>query len=670
MKRSLPFLLGMLLFAFLSNTALAQQFNKRNIQFTKKENEKLKHYQQADIPLASPNLVAPPPVQDEVVQFREGPAFSVPMGSSYNIYSVVSEGPNPVSYHPDLNTIIFCHRQNFPHPGGSGIMSFDVSTDVGASWDTVTRQVTPNLMTPDGIPINGNRYPNGSIYNPPGNTDPANAYFVGTGAALWDDPAFGNGWGYEWVASAKLDGSLVDENYYSTADTNIYLSMGMTYNPDGSQWYVNYRREQNFAHQLFNPLYATKLEFNSTNNNFDRTTIELPLDYSSGLDSISYNPRIAFSPDGQTGYTVITGIDADDTEIYPSIKPVIWKTTDGGDTWTKQARVEYQTMDSLLAWTIPIDGDGDGMSDSLAQGSPQIPFMSMFDITVDADGMLHIFASMLSSADTASTAAEFGTVWVGVGTLELFHFITDGENWENYRVSDWYNEDGPIGTEFHDERLQASRSVDGQYVFFTYGKTWYSEIEEGNENSNPDIYGYAYRLSDGYVVDPKNFGLIPGTEFEDFEFTDVGTIGFLHMLAPVSIQGGEFWNHELPIVYGVPRDFGDDLQPVDYYFLRSAGFDEAEFHPRGMPVDVEEVSVLAEQIRVFPNPTDGQLSIDLSSIDAMANIYVFDALGRQVSALRTQRDFAELDLKQKQTGLYSVVIHTEKGTITKKVIVQ
>ena len=316
--------LSVIAFTFLITPIRAQytyqNFDKSKVRFSKKQNEKLNQRQLPDIPLATPNLIAVPPVNEETLDFREGPSFSVPMGSSYNIYSVVSEGPNPVSYHPDINTIIFCHRQNFPYPGGSGIMSFDVSTDAGVSWDTITRQVTPSLMTPDGIGLNGNRYPNGSIYNPPGNTDPANAFFVGTGASLWNDPAFGSGWGYEWVASAKLDGSLVDENYYSTADTNIYLSTGMTYNPDGSQWYANYRREQNFSHQLYNPIIATKLEFNSTNNNFDRTPFELPLNYSTGIDSFAINPRIAFAPDGQIGYTVTTGIDGDDNEILSKCK--------------------------------------------------------------------------------------------------------------------------------------------------------------------------------------------------------------------------------------------------------------------------------------------------------------------------------------------------------------
>ena len=325
-------------------------------------------------------------------------------------------------------------------------------------------------------------------------------------------------------------------------------------------------------------------------------------------------------------------------------------------------------MDSLIAWTIPIDGDGDGASDSLAQGSPQVPYMTMFDITVDATGQLHIIGSMLSSSDTS--AAQFGFVWVGVAATELFHFITDGQTWENYRITDWYNEDGPIGGENHDERVQASRSEDGQYVFFTFARTWYEVIEEGNVNAAPDIYGYAYRLSDGYIVEPRNYGLLPGTEFLDFEFTDVATVGYLHMLAPVSIQGGEFWDHELPIVYGLPRDLSSDLQPIDYFFLRSAGFDNAEFHERGGVVSTNEPKILTDQVSIFPNPSSGEIIVDLSALEQEVNITVFDNIGRKLKQFKQQVGVVSLNLSHLNNGVYHLMIYSDKNIIAKKVMIQ
>jgi hypothetical protein len=646
---------------------------KQQFEYSKKTNAKMEALNGhiPDIPLDETGLIAAPSKED-VVSFRANAAFSVRMGSSYNVYSVVSEGPNAVSYHPEIDAIVFSHRQNFPAPGGSGIISFDVSTDVGATWDTVTKQVTPNLITADGIPINGNRYPNGAIYNPPGNTDPSNAYFVGTGAALWNDPAFGNGWGWEFVASSRFDGSEVNEAYYSTADTNIYLSAGMVYTDDAI-WYGNYRREQNFAHQLYNPLIVTKLEFDEGTNSFVRTAKELPLDFSAGVDSSAVEPRVAFAPDGQIGYATILGIDADDTEIYPSWKPIVWKTTDGGDTWEKQARMMYQELDSLIAWTIPIDGDGDGTSDDPASDSPRVPFMSQYDIAVDVNGQLHVMASMLSSTDTATTAADFGFIWAGPTSTELFHFIGKESGWEAHRVSDWYNEDGPIGGENIDERIHASRTPDGEYVFMTFSKTYYQEIMEEMPNISPDIYGYAYRVSDEHIVRPKNYGLEPGTEFNDFEFTDVAAQGYFHMTAPVAILGGEFWDQELPIVYGIPRDASDDLQPIDYWFLRSAGFDNDEYEP--LVVSVDEPKELTS-FSIFPNPANAHVTVQFGlEAGTRYQLRLMNAIGQTINVLDDARAFGglqyfELDASQLTSGLYFVHLQTDTGLSTKKLVVK
>ena len=535
-------------------------------------------------------------------------------------------------------------------------------------------EVTPTLMADANTPINGNRYPNGAIYNPPNNTDPANAYFVGTGASLYVNPeAGGNGWGYEYVASSKFDGSQINEAYYSTADSNMYISGGMFTNTDGSVWYANYRRNAyDTNNQLWNPAYAIKLTFNSTTNSFDRTVTELPLNYEGAIDSVIVDPRIAFGPDGQVGYMVVRGVDADDDEVYPSYKPIVWKTTDGGNNWVKQPRIHYQLLDSLIAYTIPIDGDGDGTSDSLAQGSPQVPFMSQYDMTVDVDGRLHLIGSMLSASDTA--AAQFGFVWVGVGTVELFHFIYDGAgSWEANRAGDWYNEDGAVGAAGVDERLQASRSEDGKFIFFTWSKSFYETIEDGNTNDFPDIYGYAYNTENGLTAGPRNFGLQPGTEWTDFEFTDVATVGYFHMLSPIAITGGEGWDLELPIVYGIPRDVTSDLMPIDYYFLRSAGFDYAEL---GVSGTEEAVSADYFQLQAQPNPATNEtlVSFELDN-DTRYSLSLLNIMGQQVADIETAQGFAatnqvRLDISSLTPGMYLLRLQAENKVAVAKLMVR
>lgn len=653
--------------------AQSQRVDLTKMQFTKTENAKMATQHAIDVPLADPPLVMPRP-DYEAVQSREGEGYSIPLGSSYNIYSIIIEGPNSLSYHPDINSMIFSHRQNEGEDGGSGIISFDVSTDGGATWDASNKPLSLGLTSEDGTTINGNRYPNGSIYNPPGNTDPSNAYFVGTGAALHTDPIYGNGWGWEYVVSSKFDGTTdASEAYYTAADTNSYINTSMVYTPDGAQWSANYGRNQDLPHQVFNPLYATKLTFNEATKAFDRKATALPLNYENAIDSTAVDPLIAFSPDGMTGYSVIRGIDADDTEEYPSFKPIVWKTTDGGDTWQKQARIAYQSLDSLISYTIPVDLDGDGTSDSLGSGSPQIPFMSQYDIAVDGNGRLHIYASMVSSSNDAEDSEDFGFVWTGVGTLNFFHFINTGDgsdDWEAHFIDTWFNEDGAVGGIAVDERVQMGRSPEGDYVFFSHSESTYLGDEEAVPNDFPDIHAGAYRVSDGFVVDLKNLGVVPGFEFDDFEFLDAATTSYFQTMSPVTKEGGENWDHEIPFVYSIPRDLSDDVQPIDYFYYFGVGFDEDEFHERGVPavLGTKTLSPEAQAVKVYPNPTTGEVALDLSAFKQTVQIQVMDMMGRTIQTLSQQSGQVVIDLASEMNGMYLIQVQTENEVFSKKVM--
>lgn len=678
MKKLLPLFILVMIGGILS----AQSDMSRKMQlgtFEKGDAKQKALMMPADIPAADPAWQIPvntAETEEEAVTYRSGEPYSIKLGSSYNIWSVMSENANAIGYEPALNALVFCHRQNNGEAGGSGVISFDVSTDGGATWDATNKPVTPALTTPEGTVINGNRYPSGAIYNPPGNTDVANAKFVGVGPALWTHPEYGdNGWGWEFISTSNMDGSNPTEDYYTTIpDSAAYLPTSLVSQPDGSLWYANLKREARpgattLADQYWSPVFVTKLVFDG--NGYTRTVHELDLDFEGSISNLVIDPRIAFSPDGQTGYAVINGVDADDDEIYPSFKPILWKSTDAGDSWVKQPRVEYQAMDSLLAWTIPIDGDGDGAPDSLAQGSPQVPYMSMFDMTVDAAGQLHLIGSMLSRSDTAQ--AQFGFVWIGDFATELFHFITDGQDWESHRVDGYYNSDGDIGTDgFINERLQASRSADGQYIFFTYDQTYYADDAESRVNSNPDVYGYAYRLSDGTTIKAKNFGVIPGYVWEDFEFTDAAFQSYLHMTAPVAITGGENWDHELPIVYGVPSDLGNDTAPIEYWYLYGAGFDEAEFGT----VATEDPGINSTAMKVFPNPASHNVWVNFELLqDSKVAIDLFDLTGRQVVSVGTTaypvgNHSKNIQLTNLPQGTYLVRLQTAEQVVTSKVVVK
>ncbi|HNL05489.1 MAG TPA: hypothetical protein PKI54_11670, partial [Bacteroidia bacterium] len=124
------------------------------------------------------------------------------LGSSANAFTAINGGRSNLIYNSALNTIAFIHRGN-PSGGvgtNSGDLFWDISTDGGATWNI--------NQGPSYTVANGNlaRYPMGSIYNPVGNTDPANAWVAGFGSNTG-----GSGWISQTHCTSKLDGTNANQ---------------------------------------------------------------------------------------------------------------------------------------------------------------------------------------------------------------------------------------------------------------------------------------------------------------------------------------------------------------------------------------------------------------------------------------------------------------------------
>jgi hypothetical protein len=83
--------------------------------------------------------------------------------------------------------------------------------------------------------------------------------------------------------------------------------------------------------------------------------------------------------------------------------------------------------------------------------------------------------------------------------------------------------------------------------------------------------------------------------------------------------------------------------------------------------DVDELDALSSAINVYPNPSQGNLTI--SSELAVKTINVFNTTGQLISTYtaNTERSFS---LKLPAAGFYTVQVITENGMVNKKVIVQ
>ena len=77
------------------------------------------------------------------------------LGSSGNLYTIISSESNMVAANQDLNTIVFIHRNDPDFFGGDvGMYRFDVSMDGGATWSSNNGVLNPSAngtqITPSG----------------------------------------------------------------------------------------------------------------------------------------------------------------------------------------------------------------------------------------------------------------------------------------------------------------------------------------------------------------------------------------------------------------------------------------------------------------------------------------------------------------------------------------
>ena len=83
---------------------------------------------------------------------------------------------------------------------------------------------------------------------------------------------------------------------------------------------------------------------------------------------------------------------------------------------------------------------------------------------------------------------------------------------------------------------------------------------------------------------------------------------------------------------------------------------------------IENYFLNAVDFRIFPNPTNGNLTISTSNTDALF-YRVEDIYGREIISKNKFSKKVELDLSEHSNGIYLVIIENESGErIVKRVV--
>ncbi len=103
---------------------------------------------------------------------------------------------------------------------------------------------------------------------------------------------------------------------------------------------------------------------------------------------------------------------------------------------------------------------------------------------------------------------------------------------------------------------------------------------------------------------------------------------------------------------------------VSYYRLKQVDYDGQ--HEIYGPVVVRKST--SKAVRVYPNPTNGELFLENVSTDM--NIRLYDRTGRTVISKRAGENLVKLDVSDLPQGMYFLHISTKKGVELRKVLVE
>jgi hypothetical protein len=518
------------------------------------------------------------------------------LGASGNIYGVFLGSPTQVFYNPDINSVVFIHRM----VDNTSMVAFDASTDGGQTW------TTENVLTP--VQTWFNRYPTVAIWNAAGNIDPANALVVGTG------PAHDGGadpWGINYLTSANLDGTNVSEAYEVNENFHNY---GRWVSPNGDQWRLVAHYVQNTAAQQYDQFFLWKGVEAGGSISWTLAETFTP-DHEDPTDTFINDWDIAFGPDGTVGYAVMDGAEAG---LPRFARPIIWKTTDSGATWTKMPQFDLANLAEDLEPYIIRD---------TAAGEPIVPHMHGCDIVVDANNKVHISGEVWSCTPDGNVYVHFIDDFPFT-TQHFFDFVTDGTDWEAVYVAPLNNDDGTFGDVSHSHMFVSSVTPDGEILTFSWNETLEDQIILFNEIN---ILSTAMHYT---ALIPSEIKVI--TELDGLQAVRDQT-HYIHA-SPILIDGGETFDYEIPMIYTTPG--ADDTSPCSYGYLYGVGF------------NIDEI------------PESFIVTFNIDMTDAV-NAGIFDPATEIVDIAGTMTEWGTnpVDLTEGENNIWTVTLPLEAGEI-------
>ena len=581
-------------------------------------------------------------------------ATFIPIGQAGNAYGFYNNSRTYLWADQDVNSVVFTHRMTGgTEVEGNSRIAYDVSTDGGATWATNVNVYTP-LGPGSTYPDAAGRYPQGGIINPTGNTDPANAFYTyyictldGSNADNWGGTAYGSN-----VLNETDPSNPSQVNLTSSGDYIRYVPEAFTVATGGVAWGLDPSIDwSSGSGEYTGNVILGKGEISGGEVVYEETLFEA-LAYLDGIN----DSKVAFGPDGLTGYIMLMSDSESDPQPYTSYHPILYKTTDGGDSWSDAIHVELGGTDGMESvknyWSDEIMEEVYGAGFNRDEIYYNMGFQC--DIIVDGKGNPHVTGII-----------ALGTVdgwYPGEGTMATWHLYSDdgGTTWDGDALYDNIFLDGlPAGLEMYN-RPYAASTMDGHYLFFSWIDT---DLDGAEENANPNIFVTGYDSEDHTY---NASGVQNVTAFSAYWFS--AFYGSMSQYVFGTLNG-EMWDCEIPFVFTEYTVPGDPASEMNFYYIK--GFNMP------MPVGIDSHEGLADFAvsQNHPNPAVNNTSILVTTEKAgVINLRVNNILGQVVyQESVTNGALAHtfnVNVSNLESGIYFYTIQIGESSITKKMLVK
>lgn len=612
------------------------------------------------------------------------------LGTMLNPYSLIGGSRPALAADASINSVVFIRRggpDNGSTPAVFGSQYYyDLSTNGGSTF-TLDRGPIYDPSVRPGNPANG-RYPQCVIFNPPGNTNPGNAYVVATGAVLDASNASGAAtWGGFGYGIHKLDNSLSPVyKLQSSNDRFKYLiSNSITVIPSASKAISVEENLPDGGNQQEDSIIVTTL--NISTSPMDVTLSGTKIGFPTFENNIS-RPKIAFAPNGQIGYIAVVGAPADNSETKQVYVPMYSKTTDGGATWSAPVAIPFNPTtipdDDFVSPTFSrvkqqlLGGDGDYIEFADEPGVEYRAFFSTsfeFDINVDNNGNLH-FLTPIMVGGWEGTDPAF-SVYPGIGAVmtDIYMVGNDVIFRPLKNLNFWRGcfGDCPSGANriVEANRPSVARSEDGTKMFFGWFDSDTTLVGEPANTSDANLFP-------DYNICGVDLAAVPHRWSISADLTGSSAaygLLFLGTFANTVLPGPNN-TFIMPVTYAATSEEilpdGSNLATLttENYYL--SGLVAPPF-----TITSNQESFVSQNLKVklFPNPVQNKLNIATSGkLGAPIKISILNSLGQVVkSSTQTPLQASQsigVDTQDLAPGIYNCCVETLGKTKVTKFVKQ